>query len=367
MAQRSLLPSSFVVDGAGRLVVFGRQSDSSHVYPIPRTSENQTATASEAVVLRFDQEGKLDPAFGAGGGFVRSSFGVRSQLHAKFPLTAATAGTVDSRNRPVFVVGAAAIELGCNAGAVTYYSGGVVRLTEAGAVERSFGEKGLAPIPGSTGAPGLGIDVAGRPALGLGNYLHPELNCRPGTALARLGANGKRLGGFGSNGTATLDRNLGFDFVTPSGTMVLSHRSGRTLQIVRVGLSGRPDGSFGNDGTAKVRLPAEAGAQLRPVGIDAKGRIVLAGFAGRGGPFPGLNSKNAKPSTLVVARLLPDGHPDRSFGNKGWIRDRVPGTVEVGATAATLDPQGRLLLAATITAPGQPAGGYLLARFLLGS
>jgi hypothetical protein len=366
VAERALFLDDFTVDGAGRLVMFGRQSDARHAYPIPYTTENQVATESEAVVLRFDREGKLDPSFGAGRGFVRSSFGVRSKLGTKMPLTAAIAGAVDFKNRPVLAVGAAAIELGCNAGAVTYYPHGVVRLTEAGTVERSFGEKGLAPIVGSTGVPGFGIDAAGRPALGLGHYLHPELNCRPGTALGRLRANGKRVGNFGSDGAASLNRNLNFDFVTPSGTIVLSHRSGRTLQVVRVGLSGRPDSGFGEVGTANVRLPAEAGAELRPVGVDTKGRIVLAGFTGRGGPFPVLNSKNAKPSALAVGRLLADGRLDRSFGKGGWILDRVPGTVEVGASAATIDPQGRLLVAATVTAPGQHEGGYLLDRFLLG-
>jgi uncharacterized delta-60 repeat protein len=367
MAERSLLPSNFVIDGSGRLVVFGRQSDYRHTYPIPNTSENQTATESEAVVLRFGQEGKLDPAFGEGRGFIRSSFGLRSALHPNTPLTAATVGSVDSKNRPVFVVGVAALELGCQAGAVTYYPGGVVRLTEEGAVDRSFGRGGVAPIPGSTGSPGLGIDSAGRPALGLGPYLHPRLDCRAEATLARLRGNGERMGSFGSHGTANLGRNLSFAFVTPAGAMVLSHHSGRTLQVVRVGLSGRPDIGFGDHGTAKVHLPIVAGAHIRPVGVDAKGRVVLAGVVGANGAYPALSSKIARPPTLAVGRLLSDGRVDRSFGKGGWIFDRVPGTVDVGVNAASLDRQGRLLLAATVTAPGQSQGGYLLARFLLGS
>jgi hypothetical protein len=86
---------------------------------------------------------------------------------------------------------------------------------------------------------------------------------------------------------------------------------------------------------------------------------------GANGPFPGQRSRISRPPTLAVDRLLPDGRPDRSLGDGGWILDRVPGTDEVGVNTAALDPQGRLLLAATITAPGQTEGGYLLARFLL--
>jgi uncharacterized delta-60 repeat protein len=366
VAGRSLSPSNFVVDGAGRLLVFGDQSDAAHTYPIPRTTENQTATESEAVVMRFDQQGKLDASFGTGG-FVRSSFGLRSRLHTKMPLTAATVGGVDSKNRPVLVVGGAAVQLGCHAGAVTYYPLGVVRLTNAGAKDRSFAGDGVAPISGSTGSPRLDIDAAGRPAIGLGRYLRPTVACHAGTALARLGADGAPLGRFGSHGSTTLRQNLDLDFVTPSGAMILSHLSGRTLKVVRIGLSGRPDGSFGDHGTAKVRLPVAAGAHVRPVGVDAKGRIVLAGLVGANGAYPVLSSNISRPPTLTVGRLLPDGRPDRSLGDGGWILDRVPGTDEVGVSTAALDRQGRLLLAATITAPGQGEGGYLLARFLLGS
>jgi len=368
VAERSLRPSNVAVDGAGRLLVFSAQSDATHTYPTPRTSENQTAVESEAVVMRFDREGKLDPSFGGGRGFVRSSFGMQSALHPGFPSTDATGGGVDSKNRPVFVVGGAAIELGCHAGAVTYEPLGVVRLTEAGEIDGSFGSDGVAPISGSTESPGLGIDSAGRPAIGLGPYLHPELNCRVGTALARLRANGEPLRSFGSRGTTSLGRNLDFDFVTPSGAMVLSHLSGRTLQVVRIGLSGRPEDGFDEHGTAKVRLPARAGAHIRPVGVDARGRIVLAGVIGANGAYPVLSSKIARPSTLAVGRLLPDGRLDPSVGTRGWILDRVPGTEEVGVSTASLDPQGRLLLAATVTAPKQQGnGGYLLARFLLGA
>jgi uncharacterized delta-60 repeat protein len=362
----SLKLGSFVIDGAGRLVMFGAETDSAHQYPIPFTTENQTATESEAVVLRLDPEGRLDPSFGAGTGFVRSSFGLRSGLGAKFPLTAAIAGAVDAKGRPLLVVGGAAIGLGCHAGAVTDYPLGLVRLSAPGGLDNSFGAGGVAPITGSTEAVGLGLDAAGRPALGLGRYLHPTAACHPGTALARLSARGGRLTGFGSRGTATLRRNLGFRFVTPSGAIVLSRLDGRTLEVVRVGLSGRPDKGFGDDGTAKVRLPVAAGAHVAPVGVDAQGRIVLAGVVGRNGAYPVLASKIARPPTFAAARLLPDGRLDRSVGKAGWILDPVPGGDELGATTAALDRQGRVLIAATITAPGSSEGGYMLARLLPG-
>jgi uncharacterized delta-60 repeat protein len=363
VAERSLAPSNFAVDGKGRLLVFGEQIDSRRALPIPRTTENQTATESEAVVVRFDPEGKLDPTFGAGSGFFRSTFGLQAEFFPEMPQTDALAGTVDSEGRPVFIVGAAAIELGCHAGAVTHFPEALVRLTEAGAFDPTFGRDGLAPITGSTRSPTLRLDARDRPAIRLGQYVEPDLNCRAGTALARLDANGQGLAGFGSRGIEALERNLDLDFVAPAGAMFLDHVKGRTLEVVRIGLSGHPDGGFGDGGTAKVRLAV--GAHVHPVGVDAKGRVLLAGFIGRG-PYPSIGPKGLKP-TLLVGRLRRDGRLDKSFGQGGWIRDPVPGALEVGASTAEIDPQGRLLLAATVTARGQSSGGYLLARFLLGS
>jgi uncharacterized delta-60 repeat protein len=368
VATRAFGPSNFVVDGAGRLLVFGGESDSSHAYTIPGTYKPgfTTATESTAVVLRYDAEGKPDPTFGAGQGFVRSTFGVHSELHGPFPMVAVIAGQVDSKDRPVLVVGGTAVELGCYAGPIVFQPEGVVRLTEAGAVEGSFGDGGVAPISGSSSSPALALDAKDRPAFVLGQYLRPELNCRAGTGLARLRADGKPLGSFGSHGTEELPRNLHLAFVTPAGAMVLSHRVGRTLELVRLGITGRRDEGFGVGGEAKVRLPAAKGARIRAIGVDAKGRILLVGRIGVGGPYPVLNPKGVKHASLAVGRLLPDGRLDRSFGEGGWILDRIPGSIEIDATAASLDPQGRLLVAATVTAPGQSAGGYLLARFLLG-
>lgn len=363
IAERSLWLNSFAVDGAGRLLLFGSQTDGRHVYSIPRTYENQTTTESEAVVMRLDPEGALDPTFGAGRGFVRSTFGLRSVFRDKVPQATALVGAVDSRNRPVFVAGTAAIQLGCQAGAVTQFPGAVVRLDEAGAPDPSFGGDGVVSISGSTGAPGLALDAAGRPALDLGPYPQPRLSCRAGTALGRLGADGEKLTGFGRHGIVSLRRNLNLAFATRSGGMVLDHRKGRTFEVVRVGLSGHPDNLFGDGGTANVQLPPAA--HLAAVGIDAKGRILLAGHVGPNqfGPQP-KGTAGVKPA-LIVGRLLPNGGLDRSFGARGWVRAPVPGSLRVSATAATLDPQGRLLLAATITAPGSTSGGYLLARFLL--
>jgi len=368
--ERALHPSNFVVDGAGRLLIFGGESDSRRGYRVPNSSattgEPLTALESRAVALRFTEEGEPDPTFGSGSGFVRSSFGLRSQFPTDIPLIDALTGMVDSEDRPVLIAGAEAIALGCNAGGLTSYPRAVVRLTEAGEIDRSFSGNGVIPLTGSTDSPTLGIDASNRPGVRVGPYLRPELNCRAGTALVRLRADGQLVRRFGERGSRTFGELLRLALVAPSGAMILTHRDGRTLEVVRIGLSGRRDKRFGHNGTARVRLPVAVGAHVMPVAVDAHGRILLAGFLGSSDPNPLPNSGVPEHPSLAVARLLPDGRMDFAFGERGWIIDRVPEPLEVGSTAATLDPQGRLLIAATVTAPDQSQGGYLLARYLLG-
>lgn len=151
--------------------------------------------------------------------------------------------------------------------------------------------------------------------------------------------------------------------VEPSGALILDERIGRTLKLVEVDAEGNPDPGFGEAGVAKVHLPATVGLHLNPAAVDAKGRILLAGFVGSPISAP---EKGRPRSSFVVARLLPDGKVDRSFGRNGWIFSRLPGHRELIAAQATLDPKGRLLVGGIVTKPHHLDGAFVVARYLLG-
>jgi hypothetical protein len=138
----------------------------------------------------------------------------------------------------------------------------------------------------------------------------------------------------------------------PSGSLLVDRSRDGVLELARIGANGKRARSFGKGGIAKVHLPS--GGWVEPVAVDDSGRILLAGYVG------------GKQGAFVVGRLLPDGKPDASLGEGGWLVSPAPGSFEVGSTAATLDPQGRLVVAAAGTNRGQSKNGYLLARFLLG-
>jgi uncharacterized delta-60 repeat protein len=355
-AGRAFSSRALALDHRGRVLIFGAQTDTSQVFS--EGGFTGEIPASSAVVLRFSAEGKPDPSFGEGKGFIRNDFGLGSGLNTAIPMVGAMAGQVDSLDRPVLVAGVSAATRGCYGhGGVGSRPRAVVRLTDGGQPDPTFGGgDGISPIEGSTSFPGLEIDGDDRPVIGAG----PRAECQAGTTIYRLRDNGERMAGFGSDGVQVF-RRLHLALVETSGGMILSNRHDRTLSLVRLGPDGRRDMSFGQGGVARVHLPLNVGFHMQPAAVDKHHRILLAGFVGSpvSEPAPG----QPKHSSLVVARLHAGGRLDLNFGRRGWTFTRVARRLEATSARASLDPQGRLLVGATVTAAHHRDGGFLLARY----
>ena len=359
---RAFLARQLAVDGSGRVLVFGAEVDFGRTFEV---GFGQNATESSAVVLRLDPEGNLDPSFGEGEGFVRSDFGFVSGFGTQIPMVGVLAGSVDSRDRPVLVAGVDSPFSGCygKPGALIQPRA-VVRLSESGQPDPTFGGgDGVSPIDGSASVPGLAVDAADQPVVGAGRIGGSNAPCEPGTAVYRFGRNGGRLKSFGSKGVRVFTR-LHFAFAEPSGVLVLSRRHGKTLSVVRIRPDGGRDMSFGRHGVAEVPLPVRVGLHVRPVAVDSSGRILLAGFIGS--PI-GSPKKGQPRSAFVVARLRPDGSPDLRFGSRGWIFTPPPRPLEITGAQATLDRQGRLVVAGSVVKRAKRAPAFAVARYLLGS
>lgn len=359
LAPAEIQPWSTAVDSKGRLLVFGSESDGRSA-PSGST-EGGSLVESEAVVLRFDPDGTLDPTFG-GGGVVRSTFGIESTYPMdSFPMIVATSGTVDSRDRPVLAVGAVEPVGGCYAkGGPGLQTRAVVRLTEAGLPDPTFGVEGLARAAGTASFPYLGLATGDAPIVDVGPTGDREPECHRGSTVIRLGEDGARLGTFGRRGVVHVPA-FAVALTEPSGGAILTRASKHLLELRRRTPSGAKDRSFGHDGLEKLPLPGAREASVHPVAIDSQGRILMAGAINsqRG------RSKPQARSALVVGRLLPDGHPDPTFGERGWILTRLAPGVALEGAGATLDPTGRLLVAGVTRAPGETRSGYVLARYLL--
>ncbi len=96
-----------------------------------------------------------------------------------------------------------------------------------------------------------------------------------------------------------------------------------------------PDGSwnrdFGTQGRVEVVSPEGKRPTLRGLAVDSQGRILVAGD---------------EESDVVVARYLPDGQLDQSFGKDGWtVTDLgVPESPSVRARGLTVDAADRPVL-----------------------
>lgn len=116
----------------------------------------------------------------------------------------------------------------------------------------------------------------------------------------------------------------------------------RGALVLRVDANGDPDPGFGTDGWASLPVPERT--RLESIAIDPSGRIVLAGFDG---------DLAGEPHVPVLARFLPDGGADTSFGiGTGYVRlTAVPAAPPQGGwlgRAVAADRDGSLLLSLTI-------------------
>jgi len=366
--------AALVADGLeGTAVRFGAAGSQDHRFgkggrlPVARGSglggsERIIVAATHAAVLRFGADGRPDRSFGEGHGYVVGDFGMPVDEGTGLSDAAALTGRVDSRNRPLFVVGTVALISSClghaGSGAIPR---ALIRLTESGRPDTTFGAgDGISPVEGVGSFPFLGIDAADQPAVGVESFAAGP--CDIGTRVYRFGAEGEPLAAFGPGGAREFG-SVHLGLVEPSGALILDERIGRTLKLVEVDVEGNPDPGFGEAGVAKVHLLATVGLHLNPAAVDAKGRILLAGFVGSPISAP---EKDRPRSSFVVARLLPDGKVDRSFGRNGWIFSRLSGHRELISAQSTLDPKGRLLVGGIVTKPHHLDGAFVVARYLLG-
>jgi uncharacterized delta-60 repeat protein len=362
VAERRFTAGDMVVDGRGRILVFGEQSDGRATFPPP--GYNPPIGATSAVVLRFRPDGAPDRGFGGGRGFVREDFGLKTELPTELPVVKAMAGSADSQGRPMLVAGVASMVSGGYAKSVVgFQPRALVRLTDSGMPDPSFGGgDGVSPLKGSAGFPRLEIDQADQAVVEVGRIGGYQARHRRGTALLRFGRDGEPIAGFGTNGVRELG-NGSLDLVDRSGATIVSYGQGRAAILVRLKADGSREPSFGGSGSARVALPP--GAHVRPVAVDQKGRILLAGFIGSGGRRS--TGGRQRTSSFAVTRLLANGKPDHTFGDRGWIITPFARPLRLTSATGALDSRGRLLVAGTVVAPGHPSGGFVLARYLLGA
>ena len=136
--------------------------------------------------------------------------------------------------------------------------------------------------------------------------------------------------------------------VAGTAVRVVGSTNRRSFGIARLNSDGRLDNTFSQDGLATFEFSGNA--TVRSIKIQADGRIVVAGT----------DSKS-----LVIARFLPGGAVDISFGQNGTAVTAIDTATLSMAGMVTL-PDGRLLIASTLDrgTGADDAQSILLVRYL---
>lgn len=307
-----------------------------------------------AAVIRYTEDGKLDPTFGGGSGFLITDFGQPSPYGPGSPyekgLTSLTTGVIDRHGDLIAIASVGIMSRGFRSG-VTMVSRLIVRLTSTGELDPSFGDgDGIVSEP-SLGTPGnlaLGPDDA---------LLVGKLN------VNRLAPDGSVDRSFGrADAQSPLFAPLVDLAVDPFGRIVAL--TGRRL--VRLAPNGNLDRRFGDRGGARVSLPGKS--SLASLAVESSGRILLAGTqAIREGGAKVRPTTNLYRRSFTVVRLSSHGDPDRRFGHRGWVSTRFGAGSNALGQDSFIDASNQLVLAGPVTQPElAPAGGIALTRYLLG-
>jgi uncharacterized delta-60 repeat protein len=264
--------------------------------------------------------------------------------------------------------------------------GVLARVDRDGALDRRFGQNGLAVTPlwmsGMAIAPDGGILVVGGSRQG-GNS----------TFVARFTRDGAPDPLFGNGGTTTLPIQGRAIAVDGAGRVVIGgYMSGSAFAVTRLLPNGQPDPSFDGDGTAA----ADGGNFARAVAVQPDGGVLVAGsFSGSSSPgyfggdwgvmrwnsdgsldtgfgdggrkrihfddgifadspsrvamgpngtivIGGDYNRNSGGKVFAAARLLPSGELDPAFGNGGKATLPIEGPIAVGSVA--VQPDGKTLI-----------------------
>jgi uncharacterized delta-60 repeat protein len=238
------------------------------------------------------------------------------------------------------------------------YDFALLRCLNDGKLDSSFGEFGIT----TTDFSGINNDVD---PSGMNDYVEdPGLvvlpdgrlllagqtwSTRSFGALAQYLPNGTLDPTFGMDGRAVINALEGARGVAvqPDGKIVLAGWSGNDLVLLRLMPNGvRLDPQFADNGKVMIPGPAGSPAGATRLVLLSDGKILIAGHFGKGESY-----------SSIVARYLPDGHPDSTFADGGQCKIDVPGLRYL--TALEVQPDGNIVVAGC---PKMASGFFTIAR-----
>jgi uncharacterized delta-60 repeat protein len=291
-------------------------------------------------LTRFTADGKLDATFSDG----------RGKIFDLAPGRDFIGGIAVQPDGKIII--AAVLE----AAQVGTFSVGAARFTPDGGLDRSFARDGLSTLEVGAGPSieALALAPDGRIVIAGSVFNGQDRDF----LLARFNPDGSAGfdGAFRTDSFGPSNDNAFAVAIAPDGGIILAGevQSNVTSQFVLArykGSDGFKDASFGKSGHATVFFNDEiTRSSVRALTVQPDGKILAAGFAA-----------NVASTGIGVARLLPDGKPDLSFAAQGALILGFDPS-QVAAAGVVIEPEGRILLAGT--ASGATTSDFALARLL---
>jgi uncharacterized delta-60 repeat protein len=321
--------TAVVVDASNRIVVAALSSDGSFY---------------DFAVLRYLDDGSLDPTFGSGG-IVTTPIGSSEDMPAAI--------AIDASNR-IVVAG--------RAWTLSNHDFAVVRYTDSGALDPTFGSGGIV-----TTAVGAGFDVGLAMALDASNRIVVAGYSGADFAVVRYEFDGTLDPTF--NGGAPVTTSIQGNSDTAHGVAVDSDGrivvAGASLNpastaydfaVARYTEAGALDPLFGTGGTVVTPIGATSiGGLGLGVRLDTSGRIVVGGSV-----YGGTDED------FGVVRYMPSGSLDPSFGSGGIVLTPV-GPLNDWGQALTIDGGGRIVVAGYSTDATDSTSDFAVVRYVGGS
>ena len=241
----------------------------------------------------------------------------------------------------------------------------LVGFSSAGAIDTGFGASGFtsagAFLGVSTGNRGVlqsdgKLIVVGTTTIKRSNFSGYE----QAWTLARYNTDGSLDTSFGGDGKVTTSfpnglATEGTDIaLQPDGSIVVLGRQTGAYSVGRYFSDGTLDTSFGNQGTT-LRYFGRMLDIPKALAIEPNGKIVTVGYSQDDAPTFGL-----LPPRAVISQLNADGTNDTSFGSDGALQLQVDG-IGTYATSVVALSDGKILVAG-YTDPTQPS--LFVARLL---
>lgn len=303
-----------VGDSGGAAVAAVLQPDAKVVFG------GYTGYLKNFLVTRLNVDGSPDRSFG-GDGIVETS-------------VEAVPGGRDGARAVALGPGGSIVLAGITQQADEQWTWALARYRPNGALDTSFSADGRLTLSLRGPLGGLAVQPDGR--MIVAGTVEAEWT------VVRLRADGTLDPTFGSNGIVRTS--IGYPSVSDSPVAVHILQDGRILiggqadgtdfALARYLANGQLDASFGTNGL--VKTPTAWHDVVTDLALLPNGRIVAVGFD---------QSNDPAMSHFRLARYLPNGTLDASFGNGGLVITDFPDSWEAHAYSVSLQADGKLLLA----------------------